>query len=450
MQGDVLVQLMGAGDGVAGTEVAGRRAWGAEDGEEGGSAPLVVVGVGKSGPQSGGIKKDRGAKGRKSAAAPADGGRNTSVLARWRAWWGRTWAKKPPARGHPQGAEDCSSCPPPLFILVVSIVEVTLYLWVGASDASMEGLTLSGFPPPAPSLAPPPLPPMGGPHTLPPPPPAPPHQQPLPDQHRTPASSASSQLRRFLLYDPHRRWEAWRFATYMVLHTGALHLALNVAIQVVLATPLEAEQGHLRTGLVYVGGGLGGSLSTSMLEPEIYIVGASGGVYALLISQLANILLNFRRLRYKAYRAVAVAVISLADVAFSVYHFVRRGNECPRIGWAAHTGGALAGLLLGLVLFRSDDHEEEAGAGASILHPEPADEASRRLRGGGRQRRRPAARALHHWRRVLGGPQGAARWAATLLLCAFVTAAVVTNVLHPETTRPITEFAPSPTPRSTE
>jgi membrane associated rhomboid family serine protease len=65
-------------------------------------------------------------------------------------------------------------------------------------------------------------------------------------------------LRRLLLYDPHRRWEAWRFASYMMLHSGALHLALNVAIQVVLATPLEAEQGHLRTGLVYVGGGLGG------------------------------------------------------------------------------------------------------------------------------------------------------------------------------------------------
>jgi len=28
-----------------------------------------------------------------------------------------------------------------------------------------------------------------------------------------------------------------------------------------------------------------------MLEPELYVMGASGGVYALLISQLANILL---------------------------------------------------------------------------------------------------------------------------------------------------------------
>ncbi|XP_071442954.1 protein rhomboid-like [Hetaerina americana] len=281
---------------------------------------------------------------------------------------------------------------------------VILYLWVGASDASVEGLTLSGFPPPAPSLAPPPL--------------VPALNQPPPDHVPTPSS-----FRRLLLYDPHRRWEAWRFATYMLLHTGALHLALNVAIQVVLATPLEAEQGHLRTGLVYFGGGLGGSLTTSMLEPEIYIVGASGGVYALLISQLANVLLNFRRLRYKAYRAVAVVVISLADIAFSVYHFVRRGNECPRIGWAAHTGGALAGLLLGLVLFRSDGGGVGRGAGARASEEEEGEAASRRLRG---RRRLPLdATGVHR----------AARWAASLALCAFLTAALVANLTappHPE------------------
>jgi hypothetical protein len=36
---------------------------------------------------------------------------------------------------------------------------------------------------------------------------------------------------------------------------------------------------------------ISGSLSTSVFEPDLFLVGASGGVYALLTSQLANIVL---------------------------------------------------------------------------------------------------------------------------------------------------------------
>ncbi|XP_076756139.1 serine protease rhomboid 6 isoform X2 [Xylocopa sonorina] len=46
-------------------------------------------------------------------------------------------------------------------------------------------------------------------------------------------------LRRWLVYDPRQRVQGWRFASYMLLHSNALHLALNVVIQLVLATPLE-------------------------------------------------------------------------------------------------------------------------------------------------------------------------------------------------------------------
>lgn len=193
-----------------------------------------------------------------------------------------------------------------------------------------------------------------------------------------------------LVYDPHHREQIWRFLTYMLLHSDTLHLTLNVAIQCVLAAPLEHEQGHLRTSLVYLGGVLGGSLGTSMLEPQLYVMGASGGVYALLISQLANILLNFKALPYKLHRAVAVAVLALADIAASLYHYFSLGNVCPRISWAAHSSGALAGFLLGLLLFR-----------------------------GSHKRGTPIA-----WTRV-------AVWVAAILLSAAVTAAVICNLLLP-------------------
>ena len=70
--------------------------------------------------------------------------------------------------------------------------------------------------------------------------------------------------RQALVYDPHHREQVWRFLTYMLLHSSSLHLALNVAIQCLLAAPLEQEQGHVRTGLVYLGGVLGGKYSSTL------------------------------------------------------------------------------------------------------------------------------------------------------------------------------------------
>ena len=74
------------------------------------------------------------------------------------------------------------------------------------------------------------------------------------------------ETQRALMYDPHHREQLWRFLTYMLLHSDLLHLALNIAIQCLLAAPLEHEQGHLRTSLVYFGGVLGGTLKAFGFE----------------------------------------------------------------------------------------------------------------------------------------------------------------------------------------
>lgn len=61
-----------------------------------------------------------------------------------------------------------------------------------------------------------------------------------------------------LVFDPRRRRQVWRFGSYVLLHQGAAHAALNIVIQLLLATPLEREQKWTRTALVYFGGGLAG------------------------------------------------------------------------------------------------------------------------------------------------------------------------------------------------
>ena len=46
--------------------------------------------------------------------------------------------------------------------------------------------------------------------------------------------------------------------------------------------------------MVYISGVLAGSLGTSLTDPDTYLAGASGGVYALIAAHLATMLLNFR------------------------------------------------------------------------------------------------------------------------------------------------------------
>lgn len=108
---------------------------------------------------------------------------------------------------------------------------------------------------------------------------------------------ATKDVRNLLIYNPRRKCDLWRFLTYMILHNDCTHLSLNVIIQFFLASPLEYEQGHVRTIAIYLGGGLAGSLGASIFDKESMLVGASGGIYALLISHIAHIILVSHLLR---------------------------------------------------------------------------------------------------------------------------------------------------------
>jgi len=45
-----------------------------------------------------------------------------------------------------------------------------------------------------------------------------------------------------LIYNPSRRWEVWRFASYMLVHIGVGHFVFNMIMQVLVGVSLEMEQ----------------------------------------------------------------------------------------------------------------------------------------------------------------------------------------------------------------
>uniref|UniRef100_A0A1B6D2G6 Peptidase S54 rhomboid domain-containing protein n=1 Tax=Clastoptera arizonana TaxID=38151 RepID=A0A1B6D2G6_9HEMI len=154
------------------------------------------------------------------------------------------------------------------------------------------------------------------------------------------------ELFQLLLFSYKHLKDVWRYLSYMLLHTDAIHLVLNITIQCLVASLLEYEQGSLRTGMVYISGGLAGSIGTSILDPELSMVGASAGVYAVLLSHISHLVLNWKHLSYKSYRLISVCSLCTGDVLYNVLH-----PNLPLISWSAHLSGAIVGLLAGFVFY---------------------------------------------------------------------------------------------------
>lgn len=167
-----------------------------------------------------------------------------------------------------------------------------------------------------------------------------------------------------LIYNPGRRWEVWRFFSYMLVHIGIGHFIFNMIMQLIVGVFLEMEQcgilGSLKVLLVYMSGVLAGSLGTSLSDPATYLAGASGGVYALIAAHLATMALNWQednQLRIKKVvkkpitkiiRMLFIIILTLHDIGFAIY--VRMYDPENRTGFMGHLCGALAGLSIGIFI----------------------------------------------------------------------------------------------------
>lgn len=73
-----------------------------------------------------------------------------------------------------------------------------------------------------------------------------------------------------------------------------------------MGLPLEMVHGSCRVAAVYLAGVLAGSAGSSVFDPEVCLVGASGGVYALLAAHLANVMLNYGSMQHGIARVLLI------------------------------------------------------------------------------------------------------------------------------------------------
>ncbi|RZC38501.1 rhomboid-related protein 2, partial [Asbolus verrucosus] len=163
---------------------------------------------------------------------------------------------------------------------------------------------------------------------------------------------ASGPMAQTFIYDPAKRYEIWRFLTYMFVHIGYLHLTVNLTVQIFIGIPLEMVHGWWRVLLIYFTGVVAGSLCTSITDPTSKLAGASGGVYSLITAHIATIILNWKEMSFPAVQLIIFLLITGVDVGTSIYNRYC-ANMDEHIGYVAHFAGAVAGLLVGISVLRN-------------------------------------------------------------------------------------------------
>ena len=139
--------------------------------------------------------------------------------------------------------------------------------------------------------------------------------------------------------------EWWRLATAMFLHFGLLHLAMNMAALFDSGRLVERMFGHVRFAFLYVLSGLFGNLLSLYMQGNHAVSGGASGAIFGVYGGLIIFLWRHRR----QVHPVEFKWLFGGAILFSCLTLIL-GFSITGIDNAAHIGGLLAGIALGIVL----------------------------------------------------------------------------------------------------
>ena len=147
--------------------------------------------------------------------------------------------------------------------------------------------------------------------------------------------------------------EWWRLVTAMFVHSGMLHLLVNIAALFQVGLILERLVGRLTFAAVYITAGVFAGLLSLSAYPLTLSTGASGavfGVYGLLLASCIWGLLD--------RSGVAIPLVALKRLGPAAGVFLLYNMASESVPIAAELVGFVAGLISGLVLARGAGEQE--------------------------------------------------------------------------------------------
>ena len=144
--------------------------------------------------------------------------------------------------------------------------------------------------------------------------------------------------------------EWWRIVTSGFLHSGLIHIGLNMYILYWLGSMLEPALGHARFVALYFASLIAGSFGALLLSPDKFTVGASGAVFGLMGAAFV-----MQRARGINPMESGIGPVILFNLAFS---FI-----VPNISIGGHLGGLIGGTIAAFLMDRL------AGRGRGVALP---------------------------------------------------------------------------------
>jgi membrane associated rhomboid family serine protease len=164
-----------------------------------------------------------------------------------------------------------------------------------------------------------------------------------------------SLLQNLFLHHNHPQW--WQFITAAFCHANWEHLSGNAFSLLIFGKVVEEEEGALGVWMTYLVCGAFGNVASWLSAPGAATIslGASGAVFGLFaVGVLVKLKFSIRRLLEAFILGLFVAKQVMSEVAVvSSGKVVSVGGMT--VGNWAHLGGAIAGVILVLVLSRISD-----------------------------------------------------------------------------------------------
>ena len=140
--------------------------------------------------------------------------------------------------------------------------------------------------------------------------------------------------------------EVWRLVTANLLHGSLIHLAMNMVSMLSVGAVIERWLGRWSIALALVVTGVGGQLASTLVGLLKTTPHASVGISGAIFGLMGVLLVSSVRFRRSSIGGVRVplegwAILVVANLAISLI---------PVVDVVAHAGGAVAGVLVGLLV----------------------------------------------------------------------------------------------------
>ncbi len=144
--------------------------------------------------------------------------------------------------------------------------------------------------------------------------------------------------------------EWYRLFTAMFIHLSIAHIFFNAWALYMFGRTVEGVFGHVRFALVYLLGGLCGSLA-SLIIGRGASAGASGAIFAILAAEMVFLYWHRELLGERAGRALReLLIIGGLNLGLGILSNVSPSNSFGVIDNWAHIGGFIGGLLVSLMI----------------------------------------------------------------------------------------------------